>query len=471
MICIGEAKMEETQRLVPNKMGTMPIGKLLFSMALPIAISMLVQALYNVIDSIFVAKLGEDALTAVSLAFPIQNVIIAIAVGTGVGVNSLLSKSLGQRNFDRANKVASNALLLAIVNTAVVALIGGLFARKYYEIQTDITSIVNMVTDYTVIVCVISVGVFFQVTFERLLQATGKTLLSMGMQLVGAVTNIVLDPIFIFGYLGAPAMGVKGAAVATVIGQILSMLTGLVFNVCFNKEIKLSIKGMIPDGKLLAKIYKVAIPSMLMASITSVTVFGFNQILLAFNTEASLIGNTATSFLGIYFKLQSFVFMPVFGINNAMIPIVAYNFGAKQKSRIWKTTKLSVIVAFCIMLVGFIILQSMPRVMLTLFEASEDMMSIGTVGLRVLSVSFLIAGFNIVMSGLFQAVGNAFYSLIMSLSRQIIIALPVAWLLAKTGSIDNIWWSLTVAEALTLFFSLFFLAKTKKMINREIDNA
>ncbi|MGN0772071.1 MAG: MATE family efflux transporter [Christensenellales bacterium] len=460
--------MEQTIKSGQNKMGVMPIGKLLFSMALPIAISMLVQACYNVIDSIFVAKLGEDALTAVSLAFPVQNVIVAIAVGTGVGVNSLLSKSLGQRNFARANKVASNAIILAIINTAVVALIGGLFARKYYEIQTDIESIITMGTEYTFIVCVISVGVFFQVTFERLLQATGKTLLSMAMQLVGAVVNIVLDPIFIFGYLGAPAMGVKGAAVATVIGQLLSMLTGLLLNVFFNKEIKITFKDMLPDKKLLARIYKVAIPSMLMASITSVTVFGFNQILLAFNTETSLIGNTATSFLGIYFKLQSFVFMPVFGINNAMIPIIAYNFGARQKSRIWQTVKISVVAAVSIMLVGFLILQCFPQAMLRLFEASDDMMSIGTVGLRALSVSFLIAGFNIVMSGLFQAVGNALYSLVMSLSRQIIIALPVAWLLSKTGKINAIWWSLTIAEALTLFFSLFFLKRTNRRISEEI---
>lgn len=459
--------MQETgEVLKQNKMGVMPIGKLLFTMALPIIISMLVQALYNIVDSMFVAKISEDALTAVSLAFPIQNIIIAVAVGTGVGVNALLSKFLGMREFDKANKVASNSILLALVNFVVIALIGGLGAKFYFSIQTDIESIITMGTDYTVIVCVCSLGVFFQITYERLLQATGKTVACMIMQLMGAITNIVLDPILIFGLLGMPAMGVKGAAIATVIGQTVAMIVGFFLNTFHNKEIRIRFKEMLPDFKLLKEVYRVAIPSMLMSSVMSVTIFGFNQILLAFNTQTSMMGNTAAAFLGVYFKLQSFVFMPAFGLNSGMIPIVAYNYGAKSKDRIDRTVKLAIIASTGIMLAGFIIVQAIPRQLLAIFDASDEMYAIGIVGLRIISSSFLLVGFNIVMSGFFQALGNGMYSFIMSALRQIVIALPMAWLLSKTGKIENIWWSLTIAEALTLFVSIFFLVRINKKVKK-----
>ena len=450
----------------------MPIGKLLFTMALPIIISMLVQALYNIVDSMFVAKISENALAAVSLAFPIQNIIIAVAVGTGVGVNALLSKFLGMREFDKANKLASNSLVLALANFIFIAIVGGFGAKYYFAIQKDvIEEVVQMGTEYTQVVCIFSLGVFFQITYERLLQATGKTVDCMIMQLVGAIVNIILDPILIFGLIGFPALGVKGAAIATVIGQTVAMIVGFCLNTFRNKEIKVRFKDMVPDFKLLKEVYKVAIPSMLMSSVMSVTIFGFNQILLAFNTSTSNLGITAAAFLGVYFKLQSFVFMPAFGLNSGMIPIVAYNYGAKSKERIDKTVKLAIIASSCIMLVGLIIAQAIPKQLLAIFDASEDMYAIGVIGLRIISSSFLLAGFNIVMSGYFQALGNGMYSFIMSALRQIVIALPMAWVLSKTGKIENIWWSLTIAEAFTLFVSIFLLIKMNKKVRKVCEDS
>ncbi|MEG2561989.1 MAG: MATE family efflux transporter [Clostridia bacterium] len=470
-------KITQTNEIVfkENKMGTMPIGKLLISIALPICISMLVQALYNIVDSIFVAQISENALTAVSLAFPVQNIMISIAVGTGVGVNAVLSKSLGEKNFEQSNRVASISVILGLLNTLVLVVFGIFGSRFYFEIQSGMTEIVDMGTDYLMIVSTMSVGLFIQITMERLLQSTGKTVFSMIMQLAGAVTNIILDPIFIFGWGIVPAMGVKGAAIATVIGQLISMTLGIIFNGVFNKEIKIKFKYMRLKWSLLKKIYAIAIPSIIMSSIGSIMMFGVNKILMGFNTAASSIGNTATAFFGVYFKLQSFVFMPVFGITNGMIPIISYNFGARKQDRLNKTIKQSMLYAIGIMLIGFVIFQSMPTLLLKLFKPTADMLQIGSVGLRVISISFLFAGFNIVCSSAFQALNRSVYSLIVSVLRQLVVILPVAWLLSLTGKIDAIWWCLPIAEFSSFFVCLVFLRLTNKNVSkmlapRDIDD-
>ena len=433
-----------------NKMGTMSVNKLLLSMSVPMMISMLVQALYNIVDSMFVAQISENALTAVSLAFPAQNLMIAVATGTGVGINALLSRSLGEKNYERVNKTAENAVFLALCSFIVFAVLGGLLSRQFFLLQTDITEIVDYGTEYFQICSVFSFGLFGQITFERLLQSTGKTIYTMITQGIGAIINIIFDPILIFGLLGFPKMGVAGAAAATVFGQIVAFILAVIINHVKNHEIKLSVKQMKPNLKLIKEIYSVGLPSIIMASISSVMTFGMNKILIAFSS-------TATAVFGVYFKLQSFVFMPVFGLNNGMVPIIAFNYGAKKPDRITKTLKLSIMYAVIIMFVGFVVFMAIPDKLLAIFEASDYMLKIGEPALRIISTSFLLAGYAIVCSSMFQALGHGMLSLYVSVLRQLVVLLPVAFLLSLTDNLDYVWIAFPIAEIVSFLFSSIFL--------------
>ncbi len=449
---------ESSASVHDNKMGTMPVNKLLFSMAVPMIISMLVQALYNVVDSIFVAQISEDALTAVSLAFPMQNFMIAVGTGTGVGVNALLSKSLGAKHYHNANKTANVSLFLAVCNWLLFVIIGIFFVDLFFRGQTDIEAIINHGNTYLKICCIASLGVFGQITFERLLQSTGRTLLTMCSQGLGAIVNIILDPILIFGLFGVPAMGVAGAAIATVIGQFCGMTLGLILNIKKNHDIKLDIRQCLPTAFIVKSIYVVAIPSILMVSIGSIMTFMMNKILIAFTS-------TAAAVFGVYFKLQSFVFMPVFGLNNGMVPIIAFNYGARNKERIVKTMRLSVICACVMMLLGLAVFQFLPEQLLLLFDASDNMLAIGAPALRTISLSFLLAGFSIVSSSVFQALGNGVYSLLTSVVRQLVVLIPCAYLLSRTGVLENVWFSFPIAELAAAGMCVFFLSKILKKLN------
>ena len=433
-----------------NKMGTMPIHKLLISMALPMIISMLVQAFYNVVDSIFVSRLSENALTAVSLAFPVQNLMIAVATGTGVGMNAILSRSLGEKNQERANRAGGNGLLLAMLSAAVFAVIGALLSRAYFLAQTDIPEIVEGGTQYMSICLIFSFGIFGEIMMERLLQATGRTIYTMVTQGIGAIINIIMDPILIFGYLGFPRMGVAGAAAATVIGQIAAMLLALLFNTLVNKDIKISLKSLRPDWQMIGHIYGIGFPSILMVAVGSLMNFCMNKILLGFTP-------TAAAVFGVYYKLQSFIFMPVFGLNNGMVPIVAYNYGAGKRDRITGTVKLGILYAMGMMLIGLVLFQTIPDTMLQLFNASPDMLAIGRTALRVISLSFVFAGFCIVCGTVFQALGRSIYSLIVSVARQLVVLLPVAFFLSLTGRLELVWWAFPIAEVMSLALSAIFL--------------
>ncbi|MBP3570232.1 MAG: MATE family efflux transporter [Lachnospiraceae bacterium] len=439
--------MENTRE---NKMGTMPENKLLISMAVPMMLSMLVQALYNVVDSIFVARISEDALTAVSLAFPVQNLLIALGTGTGVGINALLSKSLGEKNQKLANKVAHNGILLMLFSAIACALFGVFGSRWFFTTQTDDLVLIEYGTQYLTIVMSCSFGIFGQFITERLLQATGRTTLSMYTQLLGAVTNLILDPILIFGWFGLPAMGITGAAVATVLGQIISAVFGFWLNIKKNPEIQLNMKELVPDGAVIKKIYSVGIPSIIMGSIGSVMTYGMNLILMGFSS-------TAAAVFGVYFKLQSFIFMPVFGLNNGMVPIIAYNYGAKKKDRMLRTMKLAIMYAVGIMFVGFLVMQIFPVQLFSLFEASADMLAIGVPALRFISISFLFAGFCIIAGSTFQALGNGMLSMIVSIARQLVVLLPVAYLFSLTGNLNLIWLALPIAELMSVVLSGVFL--------------
>lgn len=438
-----------------NKMGTMPVNKLLISMSLPMMASMLVQALYNIVDSIFVSYISENALTAVSLAFPFQNLMIAVASGTGVGMNALLSRNLGEKDYKSANRAANTGIFLTIINFIVFAVLGLLIARPFFAFQTNDTEIVEFGVQYLLICSVASFGIFFQITFERLLVSTGKTVLSMISQMSGAVINIILDPILIFGLFGLPKMGVAGAAAATVIGQICAAIIGLCLNRKLNGEIKIGREILKPHGATAKEIYRVGVPSILMMSIGSVMTFCLNKILIAFTA-------TATAVFGVYFKLQSFIFMPIFGLNNGMVPIVAFNYGAKDKKRVTDTIKLSVIYAVSIMMVGFLIFQIIPGVLLSMFNASPDMLAIGIPALRIISCAFIFAGFCIIAGSVFQALGNGMYSLIVSVARQLIVLIPAAYLLSLTGNVNNVWWSFPIAEVMSLTLSAIFLKNILK---------
>ena len=427
-------------------MGVLPVNKLLVSMSVPIRLSMLVQALYNIVDSVFVSRLSENALNAVGLAFPVQNLMIAVATGTGVGINALLSKSLGEKKFERANLTASNGVFLGVCSAAVFALLGALFSRTFFLVQTDVAEIVDGGAAYIQVCTVCSFGLFIAISIERLLQATGRTVYSMITQMVGAVINIIFDPIFIFG-LG---MGVVGAAWATVLGQVAGAALGVWFNARRNPEITLSFRRFRPSGDIIRRIYSVGIPSIIMASIGSVMTFGLNKILIGFTT-------TATAVLGVYFKLQSFVFMPIFGLNNGMVPIVAYNFGARKPERMVKTVKLSVLYAVGIMVLGFAAFQLLPGPLLSIFEASDYMLSIGETALGVISFHFLLAGFSIVASSTFQALGHGVLSLVISLVRQLVVLLPAAWLLSLSGRLELVWWAFPLAELFSAALCAVFL--------------
>lgn len=450
----------EKQNTQENKMGVMPVPKLLITMSLPMIISMLVQALYNIVDSIFVAKLSEEALTAVSLAFPIQSLMIAVAAGTGVGVNALLSRYLGEKKHEEANEIGRNGIFLAILSFLVFAILGFFGSKFFFAVQTKDAEIVANGTVYMQIVTTLSIGVFMQIIFERLLQSTGRTFYNMITQGLGAVINIILDPIFIFGLLGAPKMGVAGAALATVIGQIVAAILGLYFNCRHNKEININMLKFKPNGQAIKNIYQIGIPSIIMQSIGSVMTFGMNKILLVFSS-------TAAAVFGIYFKLQSFIFMPVFGLTNGMIPIVAYNYGAKNKKRIMQTLKLSVIIAVSIMIVGLLLFQFMPATLLSLFDASEHMLEIGIPALQTISFSFIFAGFCIVASSMYQALGNGVYSLLMSAGRQLVILLPVAFLFAKFIGLNAVWWAFPISELASTGLCIVFL---RKIFKQKLNN-
>ena len=446
-----------------NKMGTMPVGKLLFNMSLPMMVSMLVQALYNIVDSIFVAKLSENALTAVSLAFPLQTLLIAVATGTGVGMNALLSKSLGEHDFKKANKIADNGIFLYVLSYIVFLILGFTVVKPFYasQIGSADVEIMELGIDYLSTVMILSFGLFGQIFFERLLTSTGRTIFSMTSQLCGAITNIILDPILIFGLLGAPKMGVTGAALATVIGQCVAGIIACVCNHKFNHEVSLNIKGFRPDWTLIGHIYAIGIPSIIMQSIGSVMTYCMNRILIEFSS-------TATAVFGVYFKLQSFFFMPVFGLNNGITPIIAYNYGAKQRKRMIKTIKLSLIVAFCLTFIGFLSFEAIPQVLLGMFNASEDMLTIGVPALRIIGIHYLIAWFCIVIGTVFQALGKAVFSMIVSIMRQLVVLIPAAYILAKLGGLHAVWWSFPIAEVISLLVTLFFFIKIYREIISKI---
>ena len=445
--------VQETLR--ENKMGTMPENKLLLSMAVPMMISMLVQALYNIVDSIFVSRICEDALTAVSMAFPWQNIIISIAVGFGVGINALLSRALGQKNAERVNQVAVNGLLLAGLSYLLVLVAGLIGIRAYMRTQTDIETIVNYGITYLNICILCSFGVFIEITFERFLQATGRTVYSMITQLTGAITNIILDPILIFGLLGFPKLGIAGAAWATVIGQCVGAVVAVMLNHFKNPEVHLRLRHIRPNGRLMGEITAISIPSIIMSCISSLTCFVMNMILIAYSS-------TAVAVFGVYFKLQSFVFMPVFGLNNGMVPIIAYNYGAQKPERIHKTIRLGMVYAVAIMMVGLLVFQLIPKELLLMFDASDAMLEIGAPALRIMSLAFVFAGIGIVSGSSCQAFGYSVYSMLISIARQIVVLIPAAYLLSLTGVLRSIWFAFPIAEIFSLILSLFFLRTTLK---------
>lgn len=451
--------MENTNQSLPeNKMGTQPVGRLLAGMAVPMMISMLVQAFYNVVDSIFVARISENALTAVSLAFPLQNLMIAFGGGTAVGINALLSRSLGEKRQEMVDRSANTGIFLSIVTAILFAIIGVLFSRPFFAMQTDVTEIIEYGVDYSSICLIFSIGIFSQFCFERLLQSTGKTTLAMVTQLIGAITNIILDPILIFGLFGFPYMGVTGAAIATVTGQIIAAIVAIIINIKVNREINLSFRMIRWDTEVARRIYKVGFPSILMQSVGSVMNFFLNRILISFTT-------TATAVFGAYFKLQSFIFMPVFGLNSGMVPIIAYNYGARRPDRVKKTIKLSLFTALSVMACGFIVFESVPGLLLGFFNASEQMLEIGIPALRIIAINFMLAGFCIISISVFQAIGNPSHSFIVSVCRQLVVLIPSAWLLSKTGNLNLVWLAFPLAELVSVLMCAFFLINTLKKLH------
>jgi len=442
-----------------NKMGVMPVGRLLAGMAVPMMISMLVQAFYNVVDSIFVARISENALNAVSLAFPLQNLMIAVAGGTAVGMNALLSRSLGAKDEKTVSSAANTGILLTLGSSLLFALIGIFLSRPFFEVQTNVSEIVDYGTSYATICLGLSIGLFSQFCFERLLQSTGKTSLAMCTQLLGAVINIILDPILIFGYFGFPRMEVAGAAAATVAGQIIAAIAAILVNLKYNHEIHLQLGKVRWSTAAAKEIYRVGFPSIIMQCIGSVMTFGMNRILISFTT-------TATAVFGAYFKLQSFIFMPIFGLNNGMVPIIAYNYGARRPERVKKTIRLTILTAVSIMAVGFITFELIPGILLSFFNASDHMLSIGIPALRIIAFHFLLAGFNIIAGSVCQAIGNPMYSLIVSVCRQLVVLLPAAWILSRFGQLDLVWLSFPVSEVAALILSAVFLKKTMKMADK-----
>ena len=447
-----------------NKMGTMPINKLLISMALPMVISMLVQAMYNIVDSIFVSRLSENALTAVSMAFPMQSLMFSVASGIGVGMNALLSRSLGQKNFKAANKAAMNGMFLEAIGCVIFILVGIFLVGPFFRIQTDNQEIIDMGISYTRLCMLLCFGIYGQFTFERILQSTGRTFYTMITQLVGAVINIILDPIMIFGLLGFPKLGVAGAALATVIGQIFAAALAFILNKKKNPDVELQFKGFKPESHYIKTILAVGVPSIIMASVGSVMTFGMNLILGVF-----LGSSTAVAVFGVYFKLNSFIFMPVFGLNNGMVPIVSYNYGARNRKRLMDTIKFSIIYAVALMLIGLALFQIIPDKLLTLFNASEDMLKIGIPALRIISLSFSFAGVCIIIVSTFQALGHGFFSMFVSIARQLVVLLPSAFILAAIGGLGATWWSFPIAEIASLALSLTFFRHLYAKIIKPLD--
>ncbi|WP_044915558.1 MATE family efflux transporter [Butyrivibrio sp. WCE2006] len=436
-----------------NRMGVLPIKKLIISMSLPMMASMMVQALYNVVDSIFVAQIDEAALTAVTLAFPLQNLMISLGAGTGVGMNALLSRSLGEKNFERSDQAANTALLLTLINYVIFLLVGLFVAKPFIMSQTQDEKIIAYAVSYLRIICCCSLGVFCQMTFERMLQSTGRTLYSMFSQMAGAIINIIMDPILIFGLFGLPKMGVTGAALATVFGQIVGSCIGFYCNMALNPDVRIKLSLIFhPVADVVKEIYYVGVPSILMMSIGSVMTYAMNLILITFST-------TATAVFGVYFKLQSFFFMPVFGLNNGLIPVLAFNFGAKKKKRIREALKFSMALAATVMIIGTLTFQLLPDKLLSLFNASPDMIELGKPALRIISLSFPIASICIVMGSVFQAFSESIYSLVVSVGRQLVVLIPVAWLLAQSGNVDAVWWAFPIAEIASLAMSIIFFNK------------
>ena len=435
-----------------NKMGVMPVGKLLVNMAVPMIISMLVQALYNVVDSIYVSRISESAVTALSLAFPVQNMQIGFATGVAVGVNSLLSKSLGENDPERAAKAAGNGVFLAACAVVVFMLFGAFGAAPFFQAQSTVEETVTGGTAYVQICCLLTLGIFVEVLFERLLQASGRTVFSMITQATGAIINILLDPVFIFGWFGVPAMGIAGAAVATVIGQWVAAALAVFFNFRFNHEVRFGLRYLKPDGAVIRPILTVGIPSTVMMAIGSVMNFSMNQILQGF-TE------TATGVFGIYYKLQSFFFMPVFGLNNATISILAFNYGARKPQRMLKTIRLACATAFCFMMLGLLAFELVPQLLLGIFNPSEEFLRIGATALRIIAWSFPLAAFGIALSGTFQAMGVGIYSTITSLCRQMFVLLPAAYLLSLAGDVTLVWWAFPIAEVVSLAVTLVLFGR------------
>lgn len=450
--------MDEEIKLSENMMGTMSENKLLLTISVPMMISMLIQALYNVVDSYFVSKISENALNAVALAFPLQNLMIGVSVGTGVGINSLLSRRLGQKNQKAVNDAAMNGIFLAVLSSLVFVAFGVFFSRMYFESQTKVSEIVEGGTAYLSICTIASFGIFAEITFSRLLQSTGRTMYSMIGQLVGAGTNIILDPIMIFGYLGFPAMGVAGAAVATVAGQILGASVDLFFNLKKNNEIQFKFKGFRPDLQVIRQIYAVGFPAILNTSIVSFMTFGMNRILLGFSTAA-------TAVMGVYFKLQSFIYMPVFGLNNALVPIVAYNYGARKPDRIRKTMLIALMYASGIMLIGILIFQLIPHQILSLFIEKPETFKIGIAALKTISTGFIFSGIILIISAVFQALGHGVYALVVQIIRQLAAVLPLAYLFSLSGDVNMVWWAFPVAEIIS---ALICLAIYRFVVKRQL---
>ena len=447
--------MDSENRIKENKMGTMHLPSLLFSISIPIVISMLVQALYNIVDSIYVAQFNNiEGTGALTIAFPVQNLMIALAVGLAVGTNALLSRSLGQKNFDKANLIAGQGFFLNFCGYLVFLVLGVFATKAYVATQAGAEGLLfEYSVDYISIICICSVGVFIQVVCERLLQATGKSMLSMLVQGSGAIINIILDPIMIFGWLGCPQMGVAGAAIATVIGQCVAAAIGIFLNVKFNKDIRLSLKNFIPQKDVLIEMLAIGIPSVLMQAVGSIMTFCMNIILISFSNEALNV-------FGVYFKLQSFVFMPVFGLNNGIIPIISYNYGAGYKDRVRHTVRLGIITATSYMLFGLLVFQIFPEVLLGFFNASENMLKIGDVALRIISPSFLLAGVAVISSAVCQALGKSVYSLVVSVARQLVVLIPAAFLLSLAGNLTLVWLAFPIAELVSFVLSIFFLIRS-----------
>lgn len=462
-------KTENAESAAPvkeNKMGVLPVGKLVFSMSLPMMVSMLVQALYNIVDSLFVSQINQNAFTGVSLAFPLQNLMIAVGVGTGVGVNANLARALGEKKFEKANKFARHGIFLAVCSYLAFLAVTLCFTKVYFRAQTDVAATIRYGEQYLYIAGGLSVGSFMQIMNERLLQSTGKTVLSMFTQGLGAVINIVLDPILIFGIGPFPKMGVAGAAVATVVGQICGALFGIYLNVTRNHEININMRGFRPEEKFVKSIYAIGVPSIIMASVTSVMTFLLNLILAGFGA----LKDTLQSVLGAYFKLQSFIFMPVFGLNNGTVPIISYNYGAGKRTRLVKTIKISALFATAIMLLGLLLMQVFPAQMLEIFKANDEMLRWGVPALRIISVSFIFAGVAIIFSSAFQSLGHPINSMIISIARQLVVLVPAAFLLAKTGNPDMVWWSFPIAEIMSLSASIFFMIKIHREVIRHIPD-